>query len=874
MEIYQLDLKGSLKQLETDEKGISDGEAAKRLEQNGYNELEEKKKASQIQLFLGQFKSVLVAVLLSATAVSALLGEALDAAVIFSIVVLNAFLGFYQERKAERALEALKSIAAPQATVIRNGVQKLVPSRELVPGDIILLKVGDKVPADARIIEEMNLKCDEAVLTGESVASRKAANKISGKAAVADRLNMVFSGTIVAYGHCVAAVAATGMSTEFGKIAKMLEVEGEPSPLQQKMAVLGRQLGIMVFIISAIVFAAGVLLGGNMMDMFLTSVALAVAAIPEGLPAVVTITLSIGLQRMAKKNAIIRKLPAVETLGSTTVICSDKTGTLTADEMTVRKILVYGKVIDVTGEGYDTNGKFLVDGNETGPDETMSLLLKAGMFCNDAKLDMGDPTEIALLVSAAKAGLEDLRQSCKRISEIPFESERKMMSVAYEIDGKRTAFTKGAVEAVLGRCPWVYKNGKVRQFSKEDKELLLKANHEFASSALRVLAFAYKELDGKEKLSENNLIFVGLQAMIDPPRSEVKGAIAKCKQAGIGVVMITGDHKDTAVAIAKELGIVDGGKALTGEELDAMSESEFEKAVESVAVYARVSPEHKVRITEALKRKGHVVAMTGDGVNDAPALKKSDIGIAMGMTGTDVSKEASDMVLADDNFSSIVSAVEEGRGIYDNIKKFVYYLLSANIGEVLIIFVAILAGLATGSAVLPLLPVHLLWINLLTDGLPALALGVEQKEADVMKRRPRDTKENVLNRRSITFVVFVGVMFAAATLMEFYLELPSGVMHARTVAFTTVVVAELFIVMSMRSSQPLWKIGILSNKKLLLAIASSFLLQLAVIYIPVFDAVFETTELALDDWLPIFGVSLFILLVLEARKMLVSAHKS
>ncbi len=869
MEIYQLDVKEALKQLETGENGISDEEALQRQQKYGCNELAEAKKASQLQLLLEQFKSALIVVLLAATVVSALLGEALDAIVIFSIVLLNAFLGFYQERKAERALDALKRIAAPQATVIRNGAQKLIPAHELVPGDIILLKTGDKVPADSRIIDEMNLKCDEAVLTGESNPVEKSFQRIRGAVEVADRINMVLSGTSVAYGRCTAVVAATGMNTEFGKIAKLLEVQEEPSPLQQKMAVLGRQLGVMVFIISAIVFAAGVLLGGNMMDMFLTSVALAVAAIPEGLPAVVTITLSIGLQRMARKNAIIRRLPAVETLGSTNVICSDKTGTLTADEMTVRKILVYGKVIDVTGEGYDTNGKFMADGNEVEPDDNMALLLRTGMLCNDAKLDMGDPTEIALLVSAAKAGLDDSRKAHKRVDEIPFESERKMMSVAYDIGGKRTAFTKGAVEPLLDKCEHVYKNGKVRQFTKDDKELLLKANHEFASSALRVLAFAYKELDGKEKLTEDNLIFIGLQAMIDPPRSEVKDAIAKCKDAGIKVVMITGDHKDTAVAIAKELGIVDGsGKAITGEELDGMDEEAFMASVEDVTVYARVSPEHKVRITDALKKKGHIVAMTGDGVNDAPALKKSDIGIAMGRTGTDVSKEASDMILTDDNFSSIVSAVEEGRGVYDNIKKFVYYLLSANIGEVLIIFVAILIGLATGSAVLPLLPVQLLWVNLLTDGLPALALGVEPKEPDIMKRRPRDPKENVLNRRSITFVALVGAMFAAATLMEFYLEMPSGIRHARTIAFTTVVVTELFIAMSMRSSQPLWKIGILSNKKLLLAIASSFLLQLAVIYVPVFDAVFETTELALDDWLPIFAVSLFILIVLEARKIL------
>lgn len=867
MEPYQLETKDVFKLLGSSGKGLEDKEAAGRIEKYGYNELAEAEKTSQLVLFLDQFKSVLIAVLLAATIVSALLGEVLDAIVIFSIVILNAFLGFFQERKAERALEALKRISAPQATVLRDGKQKIVAAREVVPGDVILLKVGDKVPADARIIKEMNLKCDESVLTGESEPVKKSANRIKREAPVAERISIVFSGTSVVYGHCVAIATATAMNTEFGRIARLLQVREDTSPLQQKMEVLGKQLGIMVLIISAIVFMAGMALGGNILQMFLTSVALAVAAIPEGLPAVVTITLAIGLQRMAKRNAIIRKLPAVETLGSTTVICADKTGTLTANEMTVRKIFVSQKVIDVTGEGYSTDGKFLIGGQETNAD--VGLLLKIGLYCNDAELEsrIGDPTELALLVSAQKAGLEDERTKYRRADEIPFESERKMMSVAYAIGNKRTAFTKGAVENVLEKCSHICRNGKIKRLTVEEKEFILEANHKFASSALRVLAFAFKGLEAKEKLTEKNLIFAGMQAMIDPPRAEAKDAIARCRQAGINVVMITGDHKDTAVAIAKELELIDDKeKALTGEELDKLDEKAFLAVVEDVSVYARVSPEHKVRITGALKEKGHIVAMTGDGVNDAPALKKADIGIAMGITGTDVSKEASDMVLTDDNFSSIVSAVEEGRGVYDNIKKFVYYLLSANIGEVLIIFVAILIGLFSGSAVLPLVPVQLLWINLLTDGLPALALGVEPKEPDIMKRRPRNPREKVLNRHSAKLVLLVGILFAAATLLLFYMELPSGVQHARTIAFTTIVVTELFIALSMRSSQPLLKIGLFSNKKLLLAIASSFILQLAVIYVPVFDAVFETTEPALDDWLPIFAVSFAILFILEIRK--------
>lgn len=867
MEAYQLDVKDVLN-LFGSEHGLTDEEALQRIGKYGYNELVEKKKISQWKLFLEQFKSVLIAVLLVATVVSALLGEMLDAIVIFAIVIINAFLGFFQERKAENALEALKKISAPQATVIRDGRQKIIPSRDVVPGDVILLKVGDKIPADCRIIEEMNLRCDEAVLTGESAPVEKSASKIKGEVPVAERYNIVFSGTTVVYGHCMAAAVATGMKTEFGRIAKMLEVPEEQSPLQQKLEVLGKQLGMLILIISAIVFAAGIALGGNILNMFLTAVALAVAAIPEGLPAVVTITLSIGLQRMAKRNSIIRKLPAVETLGSTSVICSDKTGTLTANEMTVRKIFVYGKVLDVTGEGYSIEGKFLYEGKEIGIDKGMELLLKTGIYCNDAELEsrIGDPTELALLVSARKAGLEDGRKKHKRINEIPFESERKMMSVACEVEGKRLMFTKGAVENVLERCSHVYKNGQIKVFTKEEKNLILQANHEFATSALRVLAFGYKE-SGKEKLIEKDLVFVGLQAMIDPPRSEVKDAIEKCKQAGINVVMITGDHRDTAVAIAKELGLIDdGGQACTGEELDKLDDTAFLDIVDSISVYARVAPEHKVRITEALKKKGRIVAMTGDGVNDAPALKKADIGIAMGITGTDVSKEASDMVLTNDNFASIVAAVEEGRGVYDNIKKFIYYLLSANIGEVLIVFVAIIIGLITHSAVLPLVPVQLLWINLLTDGLPALALGVEPREPGVMKRSPRNPKENILNKHSIELLVLIGVLFAAATLILFYAELPSGIQHARTIAFTTIVVTELFIALSMRSSLPILEIGLFSNKKLLLAILSSFILQLAVIYIPIFDAVFETTEPTLDDWIPIFAASFLILFVLEIRK--------
>ena len=869
--------------LDSQAKGLTQFEANIRLNKFGPNEIAAEKKVSDWVLFFQQFKNFLVFILIVAAIISAILGEFLDAGAILAIVIINSILGFYQERKAEQAVEALKKLAAPKATVIRDGETKIIPATEVVPGDVILLKVGDRVPADARIVEELNLKCDESALTGESTPVEKAMDVIKKDVAVAERTNMIFSGTIVVYGHCKAIVVETGMSTEFGKIAKMLEVEDEQTPLQKRLETLGKQLSLIILVIVGIVFVAGFLRGGDPAFMFLTAVALAVAAIPEGLPAIVTITLSIGLQRLASKNAIIRRLSAAETLGSTTVVCSDKTGTLTVNEMTVRKLYVNDMIIDVTGEGYDTQGKFLYKNKEIQADEGMQLLLGTGLLCNDAQIKenkevLGDPTEAALIVSAKKAGLEDLRQKYKRTDEISFTSERKMMSVLCEVDGRRVVYVKGAVEEILKKCSTIYSSVGVRKISEDDKRRIIDTNNEFAKNALRVLGFAVKRIEPREKLKEEDLMFVGLQGMIDPPRKEVKDAIALCKKAGIKAVMITGDHKETAAAVARELEMIDkttddlqsssNSKVLTGLELDAMSNDDFENIVEDVVVYARVSPEHKVRITDALKKKGHIVAMTGDGVNDAPALKKADIGIAMGITGTDVSKEASDMILTDDDFSTIVAAVEEGRGIYDNVKKFVNYLLSCNVGEVATIFTSILIGLP-----LPLLPLQLLWMNLITDGLPALALGVEPKEKDIMLRKPRNPKEKVLTRESFRMILLVATIVTAGTILLFYFELPNGIDKARTIAFTTIIMFQMFVALGLRSNQPLLKTGIFSNRKLIYAILSSVFLQLLIIYTPVFGPIFDVVPLDVFDWIAILGVSITVLIALELRKYIILRKK-
>ncbi len=1207
---HTLGIEETLKELNTSAKGLGSKEAEARLQSYGLNELEEKKKTSALRLVMEQFKNVLVIVLVFAAAVSILIGELIDGTVIAAILVINALLGFYQERKAENALAALKKMTASKSTAVRDGKKIVLESKLLVPGDILVMTEGDKVPADCRILEQSNVKIDESLLTGESVPVTKQTEQV-GDVVLADRRNMAFSGTSVVYGNCTAVVTETGMGTEFGKIAEQLQGKEESTPLQRRLETMGRQLSVIILFIAALVFAGGYLHGIPLFEMFLVAVALAVAAIPEGLPAIVTITLSIGLVRMSKKNAIVRRLPATEGLGSVTAICvpgntpivcnpslktiesisetdnvlgidgnfhpvlktykraytgdvirikpmglpwltitpehpvlickikksrpvinfsrprkikilgvswvpakdvkqedmvliprikneqshsfilrtgrerkevkieldeelaelfgwylaegctssrkgshhivfylgkhetenvkrvteliekklhlkahvyetstsirivainqdlvnflksnfgenaktkkipdfvmkspkgvvsrflygylkgdgsvsnyhirfttasktisyqliillaklgirgrlhkrkvnssiirgraieeriayevfiggtqakiihpvknsieeeknnffiadddfvyvpiraikrveasfdvfnietasqtyalpfivhncSDKTGTLTKNEMNVRKLYTDGEVVD-----FDT-----ISENKRS-DET-GLLLTTGLLCNNATEQTGDPTEIALVRSARKYGLEDIREKKSRLKETPFASERKMMSVVYDVGGKKL-FAKGAVEEILSRCSKLQENGAARLLTNADRKRILDSNQELTKDALRVLAFAYKPVADAEA-AENDLIFIGLQAMMDPPRAEVKDAIAKCYTAGIKVVMITGDHQNTAEAIARELGIE--GRSVTGIELEKMKDDEFEKIVDDIAIYARTSPDQKTRITEALRKKGHIVAMSGDGVNDAPALKKADIGIAVG-SGTDVTKEAADIVLTDDNFSTIVSAIEEGRGIYDNIKKFVNYLLSANFGEIIIIFVAILLNLP-----LPLLPLQLLWINITTDGLPALALGVEAPDKDIMTRKPRDPKEKILNRPTLIFIISIGIMLAVGVLGLFAYHLPD-VTKARTVAFTALTIAEMFLAVSFRSRLWIHKIGFFGNKKLVLAIASSVALQLAVLYTPIFDAIFDTVPLGLNEWGLILGFCIALFAIVELIK--------
>ena len=871
MIFHNKDLKEIFRELGTSEKGLTDEEVNRRIERYGLNEIKEKKKASPIKIFFSQFNNFIVYILIAALVISFLLDEKIDAIVIGIILVINAVLGFIQEYKAEKAIEALKKMASLKASVIRDGNEKEVEAVNVVPGDIILLETGDKIPADARLIEVFNLQTQEAALTGESLPIKKEIRVLAENAQIADQKNMVFSGTVVTNGRGKAVVVKTGMNSEIGRIAKLIqETESEETPLQKKLSVLGKWLGILVIIICLVVFASATLEGGNMLEMFIVAVSLAVAAIPEGLPAVVTISLALGVRRMVKTNALIRKLPSVETLGSVTVICSDKTGTLTCNEMTVKKVFANNKVIDVSGSGYDAKGDFIFDNKKVDKKE-IELLLKIGALNNDATLKegeiMGDPTEGALIVSAAKLGLikGELEIRYKRIDEIGFSSERKMMSTIHKEGNKKIIYLKGAPEIILNSCNKIIINNKIRKLSKKDKDEILKKNKVFAEKALRVLGFAYKEVKGKA--SENDLIFVGLQGMIDPPRTEVKQAIEKCKTAGIKVIMITGDHEITAKAIAKELGL--DGKSINGNELDKLTN--LEKIVEEVVVFARVNPEHKIRIVDALRKKGHIVAMTGDGVNDAPALKKADIGIAMGITGTDVAKEASHMILTDDNFASIVNAIEEGRGIFDNIRKFVEYLLSSNLGEVLTIFIAILIGFGAedGKALLPLIAIQLLWINLVTDGLPALALGVEPKEKGIMLRPPRNPKEKILPKSTAFRMAFIGIIMMLGTLgiFYFYNNKYFELKYARTVAFSTLVFYQLFNVLNTRSEKDsLFKIGFFSNKKLIYAILISVALQVLVIHTPL-NAYFKTVPITLIDWFYIILVSSTVLIFGEVFKL-------
>ncbi len=818
------------------ENGLSTDETKKRQEEYGLNELKAKKKKSLLVKFLEQFKDFMIIVLIISAIVSGVVGVAqgegiTDTIIILIVVIVNAIIGVAQENKAEKSLEALQKLSSHVAKVIRNGKLEVIPSRELVVGDIVVLDTGDYVPADLRIIEAVNLKSQESALTGESVPVEKMSAKIDDeKIGIGDRINMLFSSSLITYGRGKAVVVETGMNTEVGKIADIINTaEDQGTPLQQKLNKLGKTLGIVALVICAVIFVVGLLYGKEPIHMFMTAVSLAVAAIPEGLPAVFTIVLAIGVQRMVKRNAIVKKLPAVETLGSASVICSDKTGTLTQNKMTVEKIFCDGTLVNLD------DSKEMID---------IKKLVYASMLCNDTKISdnhelTGDPTETALVDMAFKLDFDpSVYGMFPRVSEIPFDSDRKLMTTVHEEDGKYVVYTKGGVDELLSICNSYILEGDVKQDLNEYKEIIRKYNMEMAKDALRVLAMGYKILDhkptaeDKENL-ESGLTYIGMVGMIDPPRLEVKDAVAKCKSAGIKTVMITGDHKITATAIAKSLGILeDESEAITGTELEEMSDEDLIKNVRKYSVYARVSPEHKVRIVKAWQANGEIVAMTGDGVNDAPSLKIADIGCAMGMVGTDVAKEAADVILTDDNFATVVSAVEEGRRIYDNILKAIQFLLSSNIGEIVVLFVAILITPLLSKAfniditlIETLLPIHILWINLVTDSLPALALAVDPAAKDVMERKPQKNKKGIFTKGMTWRIVYQGIMIGLITLTAFVIGLTTPdktpeekVKIGQTMAFYVLALSELVHVYNVRDNKrSIFKTGIFNNSKLILA---------------------------------------------------------
>lgn len=876
---YDQEVSLVFEELGVSEKGLSSEEAEKRLEKYGENKLEDKEKASVLRLFLSQFKSILIFILIAAALVSALLGESIDAIVILFTVFLAGILSFVQEYRAEKAIELLKSLTSLDAVVIRNGVEKTIPSLKLVPGDLILLQTGDRIPADARVIKEFNLKIDESSLTGESVPVQKNIEALASETPEADRKNMVYAGTAVAYGRGMAVVTATGMETAFGELAGLLgTIERSRTPLQESLDKFGKFIGIITLIIVAFVAVLGISYGFPLLDMFLWGVALAVAAIPEALPAVVTVGLGLGVRRMVKRHALVRKLPSVETLGVTNVICSDKTGTLTENKMTVEKIYVNGQVLKVTGSGYHPQGDFFRgEENVSAADDIhIRALLLGSALCNDAGLSevngeweiKGDPTEAALVVVAAKAELHkpDLDQKYPRLSEIPFSSERKRMSTLNKLESISknspfngvVVFSKGAPEVIFSSCTNIFFDGEIKPLTPELRQEIPECVKKMGDQALRVMALSFRQLDenvSSESISsetfpadefEKDMVFLGLTGMRDPPREEVKVAIKKCEDAGIKTVMITGDHKVTASAIARELGILrENDLTFTGSELDQLEDNEFEDKVENVSVYARVYPSHKLRVVEAFKKKGYVVAMTGDGVNDAPALKAADMGIAMGITGTDVSKEASSMILTDDNFASIVAAVEEGRNIFKNIKNFITYGLSAHIGEVLIVLICIL-----GWQILPLLAVQILWINLITDGLPPMALSVEPPDTGLMKQKPRDVNEGLITKREIAAGLGIGGLIAlqALIILTWALDRGFSIEKLQTLIFTLVVFSEMFNAFNWRSDRySIFSLGFFTNRALIYAVLTTVILQLMVIYIPFFQKAFRTVPLSLSE---------------------------
>lgn len=878
---YARSIEAVFDQLETGPEGLTEKEAENRLEKYGPNQLKEEKKTTAFEIFLNQFKSILILILIIAAAISGLvLKEYTDMTVILVIVVLNAAIGFVQEYRAEKAVEALKQMVSPSCNIIRDGLEKTVDATEVVPGDVVIIHDGDRIPADGRLLDAINLKIDEAPLTGESTTVTKKTGVLDEDAPLAQRTNMVYMGTHATYGRGKAVITSTGMQTEFGTIATLIQsIPEEESPLKIKTEKLGRQLGLAALLGCFGVFFVDYFSGISFIESFMVAVSLAISAIPEGLPAVLIITLSLGAQKMARSNAIIRRLNSVETLGTTTVICSDKTGTLTKNEIAVRQIETVNHSIRVTGEGFSPQGKLVENGNNVQAYEfpELELTLKTGLLCNDARLQRheemgsyirGDPTEGALLVAAVKAEIlpEELDEEYPRIWEVPFDSTRKMMSTINDTDNTRYVFAKGAPEVILDKCSNVYVKGNPERLSGEMRDMFLRKTQEMGDKALRVLAFAYKEIlkdDGEftQDGVESELTFLGLMGMIDPPREEVPNAIKLCKKAGIRPVMITGDHQLTAKAIAQEVGIIDGNddEVLTGNQVDKLSNIELLKKVDTVNVYARVSPEHKLRIAQALRQRGNIVAMTGDGVNDAPAIKAADIGIAMGIKGTDVTKEASDMVLSDDNFATIVKAIEHGRIIYDNIRKFVRYLVSSNFDELIVISSFALAGLP-----LPLLPVQILWLNLVTDGGPAVALSMDEPADDLMSIPPRNPKEGILHGMYLFIAAYV-VLQSAGTVSTFlwkYKIQGASVAASRTVAFMQVCIFELIVVWNCRSERHnVFRTGI-NNIYLIASVIIGLILTVSLCYVPFLQNNFHTVPLSLQDWGVIFGVSSLGLLVL------------
>ena len=883
---YQGSKRDLLEKINSDPKtGLSSSEAQARLDKYGPNRIESSNKKSMLEKIKEQILDPMVILLIVASIISAFTGDTVEAIIIIAIVIINAIMSIYQEGQAEDSVAALQKMSSPEATVVRDGKRGKVKAEDLVPGDIVILETGDIIPADIRLLDSRNLQIDESSLTGESVAVEKDADEVyDTEVGIGDRKNSAFSSSIVTYGHGEGVITATGHDTEIGHIATSLDsVADKETPLQRQLKDLSKKLAILVIIVCILVFVVGYFRSNmSWLENFMVAVSLAVAAIPEGLTAVVTIVLSIGMNRMVERKAIVKNLVSVETLGSTTAICSDKTGTLTQNEMTITKVFTDFKEFDVAGSGYTPEGDITLEGETIADHDQIKLLMTVASLSNDANLIernglyeiTGDPTEGAMLTLAEKWGIvqEDLNEAHPRIDEIPFDSDRKMMTTFHEMDGTYYAMTKGAPDIIIGNSSKIMIDGKLEEFTEDMKRQVLEENTKLAKQALRVMAYAFKPyetLEGEELTTENierEMVFVGLTGMIDPPRPEAKAAVAECHASGIDVIMITGDYFETALAIAKELGIAEhGDQAMQGSDLNNKSEEEIREIVKTKRIFARVSPQNKVQLVNALQANGNVVAMTGDGVNDAPAIKNADIGISMGITGTDVAKDTADMILVDDNFATIVNAVEEGRVIFSNIKKFVSFLLSCNIAEVLIVFLSILFGLPS-----PLTPIQLLWLNLVTDAFPALALGVEPAEADIMERPPRDPNESILAGETGKNVILQSIAITISVLAAYVIGLnyifPNNIEGAHTMVFATLITSELLRAFSVRSERyTLKELGWFSNKNLLKANLLSFALLLLVMYVPPLRRLFELQFITWEWWIIIL-LSFLPLIIGEIRK--------